>query len=424
MARNGAGTYSLPLAAVVPNATILAAWANTSLDDVAAALTNSLAKNGETNPTANLPMNGFKITGMANGTGPTDAMAFGQLPALFSPFVNRLINGDVRIDQANGGVAVTVNSTGTFYGPDAWGATGESTSVPGVFTFGRSTATPPAGFTHFLRATVTTADAAFAANQSYVLNTKVEGFDAADLGFGAAGAATLTLSFWVRSSIAGTFSGSVRNGTNARSRSFSYTISAANTWEYKTVTLPGDVTGTWPTDNTQWGNLTFSLGADAAVLTAAGTWVAGSFVGATGSVNLIQTNGATLDLTGVQLERGTAATDFERTPIIERFARCARQYQRFVNGEIAERITAPFVEMYGYMSAGSTVQHVFPLVYPMRSTPTATRIGTWTLSLVTVQPAFVPNQLAFQVTSTKDAATGAYQVTPAASTGYQLDARL
>lgn len=241
-------------------------------------------------------------------------------------FKNRVINGDVVIDQRNVGAAVTVNSTSSFFGADMWRGAGEA--ADGVFTMTRSTATPPSGFTHFMRAAVTTADASIGASQTYRMVVPFEGLNMADLGFGAAGAQSVTVSFWVRSSLTGVFSGALKNNGSTRSYPFSFTINSANTWEKKTITIAGDTSGTWSTDNTLWGVLIFDLGSGTTLRGTAGAWVGSSINGVTGAVSLIATNSATLDITGLQLEAGTVATEFERLSFATRLERCQRYYQK------------------------------------------------------------------------------------------------
>ena len=340
-------------------------------------------------------------------------------------FKNRITNGDIAIDQRNAGSAVTVNTTGTFFGPDVW--RGFGANADGVFTIARSTATPPAGFSHFLRATVTTADASIGASQTYGIATFIEGFNMLDAGFGAAGAQSVTLSFRVRSSLTGTFSGALANGAGNRTYPFSFTINAANTWETKTVTIAGDTSGTWPTDSSQWGKVYFDLGAGTSVRAAANAWTATSgVIGVTGAASLISTLSATFDVTGVQLELGSRATEFERLPYGEKQRRCMRYYQRMVTGEAVERQTAPYVFVYSsYSNAGGVNSVAFvSLAVPMRATPTAARIGSWTLSNIASQPtvgANNPQNVQFTAPST---AAGATQATPGAATGYDLAAEL
>ena len=236
--------------------------------------------------------------------------------------VNRVINGDISIDQRNNGSAVTVNSAGPVFGPDLWRGLGQTSD--GVFTLQRSSASPPPGFTNFLRAAVTTADASIGASQSYRFITPFEGSDMFDLAFGSADAKTVTLSFWVRSSLTGTFSGALINASGARCYPFTFSISAANTWQQKSVLISGDITGTWPTSATQWGSLSFDLGSGASLRGTPGAWAGTSILGATGAVSLISTLSATLDVTGVQLEEGEAPTPFAIMPFQQRLALCQR----------------------------------------------------------------------------------------------------
>lgn len=338
---------------------------------------------------------------------------------------NRVINGDVRIDQRNAGVALTVNGTGAFYGPDMWRAFGAS--ADGVFTIARSTSSPPAGFTHFLRATVTTADASIGASQRYCVGTVFEGSNMFDLGFGAAGAKTVTVSFLVRSSLTGNFSGVLSNAAGTRVYPFIFAINSANTWERKSVTIEGDVSGTWPTDVNAWGSLFFDLGAGSSLRSAAGAWTAtANVIGATGAVSLIGTLSATFDITGVQLEQGGAATEFERPSVTESMQRCMRYYQRMVTGEAAERQTAPYFQMYTtYGTATTGMLGEGSLAVPMRTAPTATRIGNWALSNVTGQPIIGgANPCGVQASGNTITITGSAQATPNAGSGYDLSAEL
>jgi hypothetical protein len=179
-----------------------------------------------------------------------------------------------------------------------------------------------------LIATVTTADASIGSTQRYLIQQRIEGFNVADLGWGTASAQSVTISFWVRSSVTGTFGGSLRNSAGDRSYPFSYTISAANTFEYKTITVAGDTTGTWLTDNSAGIFLTFSLGAGSSLKGTANTWAASSFWAATGSVDLISTLNATFYITGVQLERGSVATSFDFRSIGQELLLCQRYYEK------------------------------------------------------------------------------------------------
>ena len=237
---------------------------------------------------------------------------------------NRIINGDMRIDQRNAGAAVTVNLLGQVFATDRWYGFGQSSD--GVFTLQRDT-DAPSGFQNSLKATVTTADASVGATQGYGIVCRIEGFNTADLGWGTANAQSVMLSFWVRSSLTGSFGAVVKNSAANRTYPFSYTISAANTWEQKTVVIPGDTTGTWLTNNGVGFSLQFSIGAGSSIQGTANAWAATNYNSASGTINVISTNGATFYITGVQLEPGTVATPFERRSYGQELALCQRYYE-------------------------------------------------------------------------------------------------
>lgn len=234
---------------------------------------------------------------------------------------NIVINGGMRIDQRNG--TDTINATGVTYNVDRW--LGRGVSSAGVFTLTQDT-NSPANFTNSLKATVTTADGSIGSGSSYRVQQVIEGNNAANLNWGTSAAQSVTLSFWVRSSVTGTFGGSVANGDYNRFNPYSYTISSANTWEYKTVTIAGDTSGTWATNSGLGIRINWSLGAGSSKIGTAGTWTSSSLEGVTGQTNLIATNSATFYLTGVQFETGSAATDFEHRSYGEDLALCQRYF--------------------------------------------------------------------------------------------------
>ena len=266
-------------------------------------------------------------------------------------FRNRIINGDMRIDQRNNGSSVTASTDGTF-GVDRFRF---FASGGGAFTAQRST-TAPAGFSNSTLITVTTADSSIAAGDYYSFSQIIEGFNTADFAWGTASAAPITISFWVRSSVTGTFSGSIRNADVTRSYAFTYSISSANTWEHKTVTIAGDTSGTWVTNNGAGLLCGWSLGHG--TTTTAGVWTAGNFNAATGQTNLIATNGATFNVTGLQLEKGSTATSFDYRPYGTELALCQRYFQVSGAGMAGQVDTTTSVRLVGAQFA-----------VPMRTAP-------------------------------------------------------
>jgi len=236
---------------------------------------------------------------------------------------NRIINGAMVIDQRNAGASVSFAASTSGYTVDRMQF---SNVTDGAWTAQRSTTTA-AGFTNSLLLTVTTADASLGATQFSSVQQLIEGFNVADLGWGTANARTVTLSFWARSSLTGTFGGALVNSAQNRSYPFTYTISAANTFEYKTITITGDTAGTWLTDSGIGIRVYFGLGVGSTYSGTAGSWSSNLYVSATGATSVVGTNGATFYITGVQLEAGSVATPFERIDYGRQLIQCQRYYE-------------------------------------------------------------------------------------------------
>jgi hypothetical protein len=235
---------------------------------------------------------------------------------------NRIINGDCRIDQRNAGASVTPTASG--YTLDRWRA-GLSVSSKFSVQQNAGSVTPPVGFKNYLGVT-SLSSYTVGAGEVFNIAQFIEGFNAADLNFGTANAKTITLSFWVYSSLTGTFGGALSNDARNRSYPFSYTISAANTWEYKTITIAGDTSGTWLTSNNVGIRLEISMGAGSTYSGTAGAWASADYRSATGATSVVGTNGATFYITGVQLEVGTQATGFEYRQYTTELNLCQRYY--------------------------------------------------------------------------------------------------
>jgi hypothetical protein len=275
-------------------------------------------------------------------------------------FRNRIINGDMRIDQRNNGASVT--PTNGAYTLDRWAAFVSQASKITVQQNAGSV-TPPAGFTNYLGVTVgASANVTVGSSDYFFIQQAIEGYNVADFGFGAAGAATITFSFWVRSSVTGTFGGVLYNGGGSRSYPYSYVINSANTWEQKTVTVVGDTTGTWQKTTSAGFQLTFSLGTGSTYNGAAGSWVGANYYGTTGAATPITTNGATFYITGVQLEAGSVATPFERRDYGRELILCQRYYE--IGGATS------------YNNQASSVLGV-PYKVTKRATPTWTALGNF-----------------------------------------------
>jgi hypothetical protein len=238
-------------------------------------------------------------------------------------FRNRIINGDMRIDQRNSGASVT--PVDGQYTLDRWFFAMTQASK---FTSqqNQGSVTPPSGYTKYLGVTSSSAYSV-AAGDIFRLTHAIEGFNVADLGWGTADAKAVTISFWIRSSLTGTFGGSLINSAANRSYPFTYIISSANTWEQKTITVAGDTTGTWLSNNGVGIRINFGLGVGSTFSGTAGAWAAGNFTSATGSQSVVGTNGATFYLTGVQLEVGSKASAFERRPYGMELDLCEYYYQ-------------------------------------------------------------------------------------------------
>jgi hypothetical protein len=275
---------------------------------------------------------------------------------------NKIINGTMQIDQR--ATTTTINAAAATYTLDRWVAFGQA--ADGVFTVAQDSSAP-AGFSKSLKIAVTTADASIASTQTYTISQRIEGQNIVDFSFGNASAKTVTLSFWVRSSLTGTFGGSLRNSANDRSYVFSYAISVADTWEKKTITIAGDTTGTWLTDNSTGMQLSFGLGQGTDRAETAGAWYASNRAGATGQVQVIGTLSATWYVTGVQLEIGNVATAFQTATgtIQGELAACQRYYYRLTFHAATQRVGV------GLNDTTTTATLTIPYPVTMRTNPSA-----------------------------------------------------
>jgi len=241
---------------------------------------------------------------------------------------NRIINGAMGISQRNSTSTVTPGSTD--YLTDRFHV---AMSQSSKFT-GAQSSTAPIGFSNSLIITSSSAYSVLSTDY-FVVRQAIEGFNFADCGFGTASASTTTLSFWVRSSLTGTFGGALYNSAGNRSYPFSYTINAANTFEQKTITIAGDTTGTWVGATSGIGiYVSFSLGAGSTFNSTANAWAGGFYTQPSGSTSVVGTNGATFYITGVQLEKGSTATSFDYRPYTTELQLCERYCQRILGRDV------------------------------------------------------------------------------------------
>ena len=297
-------------------------------------------------------------TPMYNGTITANAV---------TPSVNmksRIINGAMVIDQRNASASVTPASGQ--YTLDRW--TFSLSQASKISTQQSSTA--PAGFVNSSLIT-SLSSYSVSAGEFFLFHQAIEGYNIADLGWGTANAKTVTLSFWVRSSLTGTFGGSLSNSATNRSYPFTYTISAANTFEYKTVTIAGDTSGTWLTTNGIGMYVFFGLGVGSTYSGTAGAWAGSGLFSATGATSVVGTNGATFYITGVQLEVGSTATSFDYRPYGTELALCQRYYfNQSASGNAFARFGS------GITVSTSQAQVGIKMPVTMRTAPALTTSGT------------------------------------------------
>ena len=275
-------------------------------------------------------------------------------------FKNRIINGDMTFNQRG------LSNTSNGYALDRWVVT----AITGSKMTVAQSSDAPTGFSNSMLIT-SSAATTIGSGDYYDIGQRIEGFNTSDLMFGTANAQTVSISFWAKSSLTGTFGGSLMNSSQNRSYPFTFTINSANTWEYETITIRGDTGGAWIGATNGIGmQVLFGLGVGTTYQATAGSWVTGYFY-PTGAVNLLATNAATLQITGCQLEKGSVATSFDYLPITTKLLLCQRYFYK-VTGNTGNN----------YMAIGSGVQTgttgtdaICPLPVTMRAVPTTAFTG-------------------------------------------------
>jgi hypothetical protein len=285
---------------------------------------------------------------------------------------NRFINGAMVIDQRNAGASITPTTDATFT-VDRWSARLSQASKYSVQQNAGSV-TPPAGFTNYLGITSLSAYSV-SSTDYFSINQPIEGYNIADLGWGSANAKTVTMSFWVRSSLTGTFGGSIfeYSGGNP-TYPFSYSIPTANTWTQISITIAGPTTGTFNTTNNGGLNIGFAFGVGSSISGTAGAWTSTFARSATGAVSVVGTNGATFYITGVQFEVGSSATGYEYVNYQTSLANCQRYYTRFSNYGNQNQNQTLLVGVVSNSTTANICGAPFPVT--MRAAPTTTYSGT------------------------------------------------
>jgi hypothetical protein len=295
-----------------------------------------------------------------------------QSDTLYTKRRNRITDPGMRISQENGNNAVAVGASGQAYPSDSFSAL--KSMANGGLSVQRIALTTPGGSPYRIRATVTTANAAPATGDYALWSTRIEGVDIADLKFGIAAPRQIAIRFGVRSAVAGTFPIALQNGSlTNRSWIGTYTIAPAEvgTDVVKSVTLTGDTTGTWATDNNAAFQISFGLNAGATYQGVLG-WQSGNVFSTSGSVNFMQTVGNTIDLFDVGLYDVTGLTNgvippFELGSYTEDLAKCLRYYWTMnYTGGIGIRMFARYVIAEAYKFA------VIKFPQAMRTTPSFT----------------------------------------------------
>jgi hypothetical protein len=283
------------------------------------------------------------------------------------------------IDQRNAGASVDLNANGV-YSVDRFRAAQIAQTWGTGVVAAQQQVDAPAGFYNSVKLTVSTADTSLASTDGYGFIQQIEANNLYDLNWGTADAKTVTLSFWVKASITGTYAGSlVHNASTPYSYVFTYSISVANTWTYVTVTVPGQTIANTPNTGTAVGiSVVFDLGSGSNVTTTAGAWTSGILSRTTGSTNWISNSGATLFLTGVQLEVGTQATSFEYRQYGTELMLCQRYFQQ-TQPEVASASSAD----YYFSTSGGAGEVRYPLPVAMRTSPNTSTVTSSNAGITT-----------------------------------------
>lgn len=245
-------------------------------------------------------------------------------------FRNRIIGGDFQTNPWQRGTTIAITAGSSGYGPDRFTATSAGANAFSLIKTADAPTVAQAGVytSSCLHLDVTTQDASLAASDLCVINQHIEGYNIADLGFGQTGTRYVTLSFWVKSTITGTYGASLANSANNRSYVKEYTVDAADTWERKVLTFPVDTTGTWLYTNGVGLRVRWAVMAGTDFQTTADAWAAGNYLATSAQANGVSSTSNNFKLALIQLEAGAHASTFEAIDAKTVLSLCQRYYEK------------------------------------------------------------------------------------------------
>ena len=297
---------------------------------------------------------------------PTDtsrasAAAVGEVFGSAMAYSGMQINGGMTVSQENGTTQLGVQDASRYI-TDGWALTSFGAQV----VTGYQTGPPPplAGHGSSMEFFVAAANASPTGVDQATFEQKIEGIRVSRLAWGTASASPVTIGFWVKAVRTGLYCGSVRNGAVNRTYVFTFTVTATATWEYKTVTMPGDTTGTWDQYNTTGFILNFTPMAGPTLITTPNVWTAGNFLAAPGAVNGVAATTDKFSITGVTILPGTQAPTAAQSPFIMRpydqeLVTCQRYFTR------------TYTVWNGSVNSGQTLVSEMVYFHPMRVVPAA-----------------------------------------------------
>jgi hypothetical protein len=337
---------------------------------------NILNPTSSGSPVTNIAMDTSGNVSLGAGlTVPGATVLNGSFKPPYSFIRNRIINGNMTFDQRNEGAVITATTTATVtYVLDRWAYYISAGSKFSMARYAMSPVTPVSYQLQYYLGVISLSAYTPGTSDYFAVEQPIEGYNVSDLGWGTTNAESVTLSFYVFSSISGTHSGALTNSARNRSYPFVFNVDSPGVWQRVSVTIPGDTTGTWLTTNGAGIRVRFNMGAGSSFLGAASTWASANYVGATSSVNVVATSAATFYVSGVQFEDGTVATPYEENLYSHELLSNQRYYQKsFAQGTApAQNAGLVGAVTFGQIVAASTAMAAGPIQLrpTMRATPT------------------------------------------------------